>query len=94
MSYVAPYVLIIDIGSSSVKAGIYDSTASVLAHTQVSVSHGQRAGADGMHEEDADDILSVVNKAVDDALASDAVASKQIVAVGMDTMARDRKSVV
>lgn len=87
MSYVAPYVLIIDIGSSSVKASIYDSTASVVGHTQVSISHGQRTGVDGMHEEDADDILSVVNKAVDDALTSDAVASKQIVAVGMDTMA-------
>ena len=87
VSFETPFVLSIDIGSSAVKAGIYDATASPLAQTVVSVPHEQRTARDGTHEEDAFEILKVVEAAVDGVLAIDTGASSQISAVGMDAMA-------
>ncbi len=87
VSYQTPLVLTIDIGSSAIKAGIYDATATPLLHTLVSIPHQQRTARDGMHEEDAEEILTAVEAAVDRVLTIDHKASSLISAVGMDSMA-------
>ncbi len=87
MPHQEPYVLAIDIGSSSVKAGIYDAVANSLEHTQVALAHTQRISREGMHEEDAEQLRHVVESAVDLVLQKDARASAKLVAVGMDAMA-------
>ncbi len=82
-----PYVLAVDIGSSAVKAGIYDARANALPQTLVSIPHRQRTALDGTHEEDAPDILKATESAIDLALEAGADLAEEIVAVGFDAMA-------
>ena len=63
-----PYILAVDIGSSTVKAGLYDGDANALPHTLASIPHEQRTAADGTHEEDAEAIQRVTEMAIDRAL--------------------------
>ena len=82
-----PYILAVDIGSSAVKAGLYDAEANALPHTLVSISHEQRTAADGTHEEDAEAIQRVTEMAIDRALDLAGEDAEQIAAVGFDAMA-------
>ena len=82
-----PYILAVDIGSSAVKAGLYDAEARALQHTQTSIPHQQRTAADGTHEEDADTIQHATEAAIDRALQLAGDAADHIAAVGFDVMA-------
>ena len=53
-------ILAIDIGSSAVKAGLFDAAAAPVAGTSVSVPHQQDVASDGMVEEPADRIVDAV----------------------------------
>ncbi|HCI86474.1 MAG TPA: carbohydrate kinase [Dehalococcoidia bacterium] len=85
--YEPPYVLAVDVGSSSVKAGLFDSLARSVEGSEVAVAHHQRVASDGTSEEDALSILNATETAIDSVLAkSDDLATK-IVGVGFDCMA-------
>lgn len=82
-----PYILAVDIGSSAVKAGLYDAEARALQHTQASIPHQQRTAADGTHEEDAETIQHATEAAIDQALELAGDDANHIAAVGFDAMA-------
>ena len=82
-----PYILAVDIGSSAVKAGLYDGDANALTHTLASIPHQQRTASDGTHEEDAKDIQNATERAIDRALELAGDDAEHIAAVGFDAMA-------
>ena len=82
-----PYILAVDMGSSAVKAGLYDGEANALPHTLVSVAHEQRTAADGTHEEDAKEVQRATEEAIDRALDLAGDDADEIAAVGFDAMA-------
>lgn len=82
-----PYILAVDIGSSAVKAGLYDAQANALVHTQASIPHQQRTAADGTHEEDAETIQHATESAIDLTLELAGDDANHIGAVGFDAMA-------
>ena len=82
-----PYILAVDIGSSAVKAGLYDAEANALPHTLVAISHQQRTAADGTHEEDGELIQRVTELAIDRVLDLAEEEVEHIAAVGFDAMA-------
>ena len=82
-----PYILAVDIGSSAVKAGLYDAEANALPHTLVAISHQQRTAADGTHEEDGELIQRVTELAIDRVLDLAEEEAEHVAAVGFDAMA-------
>ena len=82
-----PHVLAIDIGSSAVRAGIFDGRARAVEGTSVTVPHQQRVGADGMSEEPADHILMAAEQAVDGAVTAAGSLGLEVSAVAADSMA-------
>ncbi|MDA0676765.1 MAG: gluconokinase [Chloroflexi bacterium] len=82
-----PYVLAIDIGSSSVKVGLYDSAAMSVEGTEVSVPHEQTVLSDGTSEERVDDIVHAVESAIDRSIMIASDLGIQVSAIGMDSMA-------
>ena len=82
-----PYVLAIDIGTSAVKAGMFDRHASAVGETVVTVPHQQRLGADGTSEEPAEAILLATEQAVDGVLAAARSLGLEVAAVAADSMA-------
>lgn len=64
-----PYILTLDIGSSSVRATIYDSTVRVVPDAAAQVKYQFRTAPDGGSEMDADALLTHCIGAIDGALA-------------------------
>lgn len=85
--YQAPFVLAVDIGSSSVKAGLYDATARAVEGTDVSVPHDQVVASDGTSEEDGSQIQVAAEHAIDGVLAKTGRYATSIGGVGFDAMA-------
>ena len=83
----APFVLAIDVGSSSVKAALFDSRARMLDHTAVRVAHRIHPTPDGGFEEAPDHLVSNVEEAVDGVIQRAGAEAERVAAVGMDTMA-------
>jgi gluconokinase len=84
------FILAIDIGTSSVKAGLYDGAARSLAEhddAQVSIEHEQVVASDGTAEEPVERIGTAVETAVDRVLAVADSLNIVIAGVGMDSMA-------
>lgn len=80
-------VLAVDIGTSSVKAGLYDRAANSIPGTDVSVAHEQRTENDGTVEEPIDRIVEAVESAIDRVLNTAIAQGYEIAAVAMDSMA-------
>ena len=83
----APHVLAIDVGSSAVRAALYDSRAAPVPGASVSIPHGQVVGADGTSVEDAIALAELVESAVDQVLEQSEKEPKPIVGVGLASMA-------
>lgn len=85
------FILAIDIGTSSVKAGLYDSAARSVAGSgksaHVAVQHEQTLGSDGTAEEPVGQLVAAVETAVDRVLAIAAELKVEIAGIGMDSMA-------
>jgi gluconokinase len=84
----APLVLAIDVGSTSIRARLYDAAARPIREARASVDHPLPFAADGASEDDADSLADAVERAVDRALerAENAGRSRgDIAAVGMST---------
>lgn len=82
-----PFILAVDIGTSSVKAGLYDGAANSVKGTLVSVAHEQTLGSDGTVEEPVERIEVAVETAIERVLSIAAELNIEIAAVGMDSMA-------
>jgi gluconokinase len=78
-------VLTIDIGSSSVRALIFDREGAPLLHTGAREPHAFRAAADGSVEDDAEALLDKVERCIDVALRQAGAAASEIGAVAVDT---------
>ncbi len=57
-----------DVGSSSVRAELYDASGDGVGGTETKLEHEFRYTADGGAEKDADELLGLVARAVDGAL--------------------------
>ncbi len=79
-------MLAVDIGSSSVKAGLFDSHARSVTGVEASVSHTQTVASDGTSEEDADQIRTATEQAIDSVLAKAGDLTSDIIGVGFDCM--------
>ncbi len=80
-------VLTIDIGSSSVRAAIYDGNANRLPGLEAQLGHELVTSPDGGVVADAEHIASLVGEALDRVLAAAGDVAGDIAAVGMDTIA-------
>jgi len=85
--YEAPFVLVIDIGSSAVKAGLYDASARAVEGAAARTVHTVRLRSDGTAEEPAEELVRAVGEAVDAVLARAGPFAAEIAAVGADSMA-------
>jgi gluconokinase len=81
------YVLAVDIGSSSVKAGLFDSQARSVPGIESTIPHAQTVASDGTSEEDADLIRIAVEQAIDSVVQKTTGLAGDIVGVGFDCMA-------
>ena len=84
--YESPYVLAVDIGSSSVKAGLFDALARSVAGIEASIPHAQTVASDGTSEEDADQIRVATEQAIDSVLEKAGTLAGEIIGVGFDCM--------
>ena len=80
-----PYVLALDIGSSSVRATIYDARARVVPGLTVATPHVTPTTSDGGAVEDPIGLARVVEQALDEIMRLAGKAAYEIVAVGLDT---------
>lgn len=64
-----PYILTLDIGSSSVRATVYDSSARAIPETSTQIKYDFRTTPDGGSEMDADVLLAHCFAAIDATLA-------------------------
>ena len=90
-AYRRPFVLAIDVGSSSVKAALYDAEANMVEGTLSQSGHELHTDVAGAAVEWPDHVLHAVESAIDCvlkkvALLGDEMAG-EIAAVGMDSMA-------
>ena len=86
-NYEPPLVLALDVGSSSVKAALYDAQARVVQGTEARRAHLLHATSDGAAEDVAEHVIERVERVVDAVLERAGDASQHIAAVGMDTLA-------
>jgi gluconokinase len=80
-----PFVLALDVGTSSVKAALYDARAGEVAGTRGQAAHAPRLTDDGGAEFDAEALLGTVAAALDGALAGAGRRGGEIRAVGVAT---------
>jgi gluconokinase len=83
----SPLVLVIDIGTSSVRGALYDARAQRLEATTAREPHAMVGGPDGSSEAAADDVAACVERVVDAVLAASGGSAARITGVGLDTLA-------
>jgi gluconokinase len=81
-----PFVLAIDVGSSSVRASLYDRHARLVDGSQAARPTSLHTAADGTSEEDPLALAAVVEAVLDDALAPERLGGRAVAAVGLDTL--------
>jgi gluconokinase len=81
-----PLILVIDVGSSSVRASLYDRHARLVEGSRVARKVGLHTAADGTADTDPVALAREVETAVDAALAQASARGQQIAAVGVDTL--------
>ncbi|MDG0865655.1 gluconokinase [Candidatus Lucifugimonas marina] len=84
--YESPYVLAVDIGSSSVKAGLFDALARSVVGIEATIAHTQIVASDGTSEESADDIRIATEQAIDSVLEKAGALAGEVIGVGFDCM--------
>ncbi|HEX8162226.1 MAG TPA: gluconokinase [Pyrinomonadaceae bacterium] len=78
-----PLVLAVDVGTSSARCGVYDAGAREIAGTDAHVKREFSATPDGGAEDEAEDLIADVMRAVDDAHARAAARDLRIEAVAI-----------
>lgn len=83
----SPFVLAVDIGTSSVKTGLFDLHANSVPGISQTIPHRQTVAADGTSEEDAEEIRYAVEQSIDAVVEKAGNLAAQIAGVGFDCMA-------
>lgn len=78
-----PIILAVDIGTSSVRAGLYDGAAQPIPRSSVKIDYAFKATADGGAELDADEGISHVISAIDQVLEKTKRAKSEIALVAI-----------
>jgi gluconokinase len=81
----SPLILVIDIGSSSTRAALYDANATLVPGSLVQESCGLFTAADGTAEDDPAAVLRRVAQCVDGVLVAAGSRVREIAAVGLAT---------
>jgi len=80
-----PYILALDIGTSSVRALLFDSTGSAVPHVLAQHTYILNTSSDGEVSVDAELLVDLVAKTIDEALAAAGPLASHIGAVATDT---------
>jgi gluconokinase len=86
-SYESPFALAIDVGSSSVRASLFDARAQAVEGAEARKAHLLHIAPDGTAEDSAEDLLEGANQVIDQALRAAGPLAREIKAVGVDTLA-------
>jgi gluconokinase len=81
-----PLILTLDIGSSSVRAMLFDAQGRAVAGVEAREAYNVRTDASGRAEDDADEMLARVGRCLDTALTQAGPLAQQIGAVAVDTL--------
>lgn len=81
-----PFVLTLDIGTSSLRAMLFEADARPIPGVEVQIKYEMRTTADGGVEADADEMFERANQAIDALLTSAGALAGQIAAVASDSM--------
>jgi len=81
----APLILSLDIGTSAVRASLFDCLGKAVEGAEARTSHKIRTSIDGAAETDADDLLDLVWRCIDEALARTDQLTKMIAGVASCT---------
>jgi len=79
------YVLTIDLGSSSVRAALYDISGANVSGTENQTSYEFDRDSEGAATKNPDDLLDLTVRAIDGALRNSGDKSSEIIAVAMST---------
>lgn len=80
-----PYVLSLDVGSSSVRALLYDANGNAIPSVKAQRAYTSTTGDDGEASIDADMLVSAVTSIIDEALHQAGPLAERIAAVATDT---------
>jgi gluconokinase len=83
----AARVLVIDVGSSSVRGALYDGRAQRLEATAAHEPHSLAGGPEGAPEAPADELAACVERVIDAVLAAAGGDGRAVDAVALDTLA-------
>lgn len=81
----APFILALDIGSSSIRARLYDRTGRVIEGMAARQAHELRSSREGASEADPDHLLDLVFRCLDEILPKTGSLSEQIAGVAVST---------
>jgi len=80
-------LLIVDIGTSSVKTSFFDLRGNILPQFSVTIPHTVISKNDGTSEQDAELLCSIVEKSIDGVLEKSEGYIEKVIGVGFDSMA-------
>jgi len=80
-------LLIVDIGTSSVKTSFFDLKGKILPQFSVTIPHTVISKNDGTSEQDAELLCSIVEKSIDGVLEKSEGYIEKVIGVGFDSMA-------
>ncbi len=81
----AGYVLTIDLGSSSVRASLYDTSGAYVTGTEEQISYAFDRDSDGAATKNPDELLDLTAQSIDGTLQKIGDKSPEIIAVAMST---------
>ncbi len=80
-----PYILALDIGTSSVRALLFDATGNAVPHVLSQHTYTLNTSSDGEVSVDPDMLVELISKTIGEALAAAGPLASQIGAVATDT---------
>ena len=80
------FILTLDIGTSSLRAMLFDSRARAVSGVESQIKYEMRATSDGGVEADANELLGYAERAIDDVLARAGERAARIAAVASDSL--------
>ena len=80
-------LIVVDIGTSSVKTSFFDLEGNILPEFSVSIPHSIISKNDGTSEQDAELLRSIVEESIDLVLEQSKGCIENIIGVGFDSMA-------